>query len=67
MNHPTSFPIEIQLLDITSKNIKTINCDGAMENSILLYTFNEKLTPGNYLVNIQLENGLLINKKIAVQ
>jgi hypothetical protein len=67
MNHSTSFPIEIQLLDITSKNIKTINCDGAMENSILLYTFNEKLTPGNYLVKIQLENGLLINKKIAVQ
>jgi hypothetical protein len=67
MNHPTSFPTEIKLLDITGKNLKSIKCDGAMENSILLYTFNEKLTAGNYLVKIQLENGLLINKKIAVQ
>jgi hypothetical protein len=67
MNHPTSFPTEIQLLDITGKNLKSIKCDGAMENSILLYTFNEKLKAGNYLVKIQLENGLIINKKIAVQ
>jgi hypothetical protein len=67
MNHPTSFPTEIKLMDITGKTIKSIGCDGAIENSILLYTFNEKLTAGNYLVKIQLENGLIINKKIAVQ
>jgi hypothetical protein len=67
INHPKFSPDKIEIVDLMGRTLKSESLVNASINTILLYAFNEKLTPGSYLINIQLSNGEILSKKIQIK
>jgi hypothetical protein len=67
LNNPKSNPKLIELFDALGKSVKKIDCSNVEPNNILLYSINEKITSGVYLLRVDFVNGYSTFRNVVVK